>query len=55
MMNKSALIGWTAGIKRLFQRIQDKICLGRSRRFPADNAVCEGIDHEGDVNKSLPR
>ena len=40
--------------KRLFQRIQDKICLGRSRRFPADDAVGEGVDHEGDVNKPLP-
>ena len=54
MVNKPALIGWTAGIKRLLKCIENEVGLGRPRRFPTDNAVGEGVDHKGNVNKPLP-
>ena len=41
-------------VERLFQGIEDKAGLGRSRNPPADDAAGEGIDDEGNVDKPLP-
>ena len=30
------------------------VCLGRARCFPPNDAIGEGVDHEGNANKSLP-
>ena len=41
-------------VERLFESIEHKASLGRSRHPPADDAAGEGIDDEGDVDKPLP-
>ena len=36
VVNKPAMIGWTAGIKRQLKCIENEVGLGRSRRFPTE-------------------
>jgi len=54
MMNQSALLDGPSIMQGLFQRIEDKVCLGRPRDPPSHDAISECVDDEGHINKALP-
>ena len=37
---------------RLFQGIQNEVCMARVAHPPSDDPACEGIDHEGRIDES---
>ena len=53
-MNNPALTGWAASLKRLLKCIKNQVDVGRSRCFPAHDAVGACVDHVGEINKPLP-
>jgi hypothetical protein len=54
MVHQAVLAEGAPIIERLFQGIEDKAGLGRSRDPPANDAAGEGVDDKGDVDEPLP-
>jgi hypothetical protein len=54
MMHQAALTEGTPVMERLFQGIEDKAGLGRSRHPPTDDPPGEDVDHKGDIDEPLP-
>jgi len=44
MMNQSALLDRPSFMQGLFQGVENKVCFGRQRDPPSDNAVSECVD-----------
>ena len=42
-------------MQSLLEGIESKVCLGRPRDPPSDDAVGERVDNERHINKALPR
>ncbi len=55
MVDQAGFLHGPSIMQGLLQSIEDKVCLGRPRDPPADDAVGKRIDHKGYVNKALPR
>jgi hypothetical protein len=46
-MNQPTLLHRPSIMQGLFQGIEDKVCLGRPRDPPSDDAISECVDDEG--------
>lgn len=52
MVNQRRLAPGHAITDGLLQGIEHERGVGGARRFPAGNAPCEHVDHEGDIDKA---
>jgi hypothetical protein len=55
VVNEATLPDGTTIVKRLLQGIEDEASIGRAGHPPADDPPGVAIDHEGNVDKALPR
>src|SRR6056297_3861045 len=51
---QSAFPNWPSIVQGLFQSIENKVCFGRPRDPPSDDAISECVDDEGHIDKTLP-
>lgn len=54
MMNQGGIAFWLSSIKRLFQRVEDKISPHRTAEAPTHNPARKDVEYEGDIDESLP-